>query len=136
MSQLSDAEVDASLYALGIGSDARGLRVLLIGHSGSQLTHIVQGRLITFGAQVSWVESSIEDPDMQVDYVIALPGENSVWNVARVVNNVLKPGGRYMILHDDLGDADALVGITDVTALGVSAVRVLGYKARCDGDGQ
>lgn len=132
MSQLSDAEVDASLYVLGIGTDARGASVLVIGHSGSPITQMVESRLSSYGARLFWATDTLTDPELQVDYVVAVPAENAVWNVATVAGNVLKPGGRYLVLLDQLGDESRLVTLTDVQALGVSAVRILGYKTRTD----
>lgn len=129
---LSVAEIDANLFALGVGSDARGLRVMIVGHQGSPLSDSIESRLVLFGATVLWAHDSVADPDMQVDYLVALPSENSMWNVAKLVENVLRPSGRYMVLLDQVGDERAKVTITDVQVLGVSAVRVLGYKARND----
>ncbi len=133
MSQLSDAEIEASLFALGIGSDARGTRVLVIGHSGSPLTGMIESRLSAYGARLFWATDTLRDPELRVDYVVAVPAENAVWNIATVVSNVLKPGGRYLVLIDQLGDDSTRVGLTEATTLGVSAVRILGCKVRREG---
>lgn len=131
MSQLSDAEVDASLFALGIGSDARGVRVLLLGYGPPYNT--VVDRLRTFGAVVDGPENAEEDNESgSYDFVVCLHTELSFDFVVRW----LKPEGRYMMLLDGVGSADAGVTITDVAALGVSAVRILGYKARRQVDSQ
>lgn len=129
--QLSDAEVDACLFALGIGSDARGTQVLLCGWG--PLYQPLVTRLAAFGADVDSPENAEEFSEHATyDFVIYLHGEVS----PELVDRWLKPGGRYMILLDGVGDQSAGVTITDVQALGVSAVRVLGYKARRDAAGE
>jgi hypothetical protein len=133
MSRLSVEEVDASLYALGIGTDARGTRVLIIGHSASPITSMIEARLSSFGARLFWAHDTLSDPELMVDYVVAVPAENAVWNIVTVAGNVLRPGGRYLVLIDELGEESRSVMLSDVQALGVSAVRILGCKVRREG---
>lgn len=131
MSQLSDAEVDASLFALGIGSDARGTRVLIAsGHGQYPLAVRMADRLAAFGAHVDWGQFADENSaSASYDYLLAFAGD-----VYHQLDCWLKPGGRYMILLDGIGDESKRVGITEVTTLGVSAIRAIGCKLRGDGE--
>lgn len=123
---MTNEEIDANLYALGIGTDARGLRVLVLPSNHSALLG-VRTRLEVFGACVHHADDLVNVALGSYDYVIT-----DWYPCAHVADHWLKPGGRYLVLLDGIGD-NVSTEITEVVQLGGTAVRVLGYKPRRDG---
>lgn len=146
MSTMTIEEIDAHLYALGITNDARGVSVLIIGNpdaldDGRQsLSDAISQRLKTFGAVVWWDHDSITHPDLRVDYVVVIPLDNAAYDAAKVIAQVLKPGGRYLVFLQRLAYAAGLTGeddtveLTDVRQVGDGQIRAIGWKRRPMGE--
>lgn len=132
---MTDAEVDAHLYALGIGSDARGTDVMILGTDTPEYTsQCFHARLTAFGARVRWEHESVTDPELLVDYFLAFPQDNALYDPHALAGKVLRPGGRYMVLIEDVADAERGVEITDVRLVGDGEIRAIGWKRRITGD--
>lgn len=128
-------EIDAHLYALGIESDARGADVMILGTDTDGYTsQQFHTRLLTFGAKVWWEHESITRPELQVDYFVACPQENSLYDPHALAGKVLRPGGRYMVLIEDVADAARGVELTDVRMVGDGQIRAIGWKRRVHGE--
>lgn len=136
---MSAEEIDAHLYVLGITSDARGVDVMILGNPvGSDgdrtrnlsLSGLIAERVRTFGARVWWDHDSITKPELRVDYLIAIPRDNDTYSIPKLADTVLRPGGRYMVLIDDVADTRADVELIDVRQIGDGQIRAIGWKRR------
>lgn len=128
---MTEAELDGHLYAAGIGSDARGMRVLVVGGYGSKLDE----RLRLFGASPVSEEGYRENEmpgtmDAAVVFALDSPVE---YDRAALLADALKPEARYVVIVEPVAQEPVLT-LTNVEVIGDRCVRVTGYRPRLEGE--
>jgi hypothetical protein len=135
---MTTEELDAHLWSIGIGSDARKLRVLVCG--AGPTIDAVEERLKTFGAEVvSLGEFDAGCEDSSADFaIIAMPCAGDYMDSGALA---LKPEGRYLVIIEPLAceksdyEPDAVtLEMTSVEQVGGQCVRVTGYRPRREGE--